>query len=933
MIVSGDKPLPMRIYVFTHTHWDREWYLSQRQFQVLLGDTMDEVLDTCEADPSFPPFTADGQTCLVEDYLEIRPEQRRRMLRLIDEGRILIGPWYTMPDIWLPDGESLIRNLQAGHLDCLEYGVEQPLIGYVPDSFGHIEQMPQILQGFGIGNYLFGRGKPCDADLAGLEFIWVGPDGQSEVTAHVLPEGYMNAMMLPAVTEHRVLQDTIERALKPYMERSAAPQIALLCNGVDHIWLQQDLPEILESARRLFPDYEIRAGGIQDYLTDFASRPVELKRHSGILQSRKLSSDLLHGTWSSRVDHKLANARSLMVLESWAEPLTALASVLLGAKARRSEINLAWRLLFQNHAHDSICGCSADSVGLDVDRRYAQSQEISESIAADALGHWSEAFSSAGGARLLVVAGLGGRTGCVEVRIDSSTEACPTIRDENGSALPMQNLARRKISRQDVVLNRDEPEASNYLEMGMRSFEFWEHRVLIQPPASPACSLHAYEISSQDTAPAPISAPVTVGESFLENDLVRADVIANGTLRVLHKATGVIYSGLLELRDEADIGGGYVFTPIANEPARSSTECVAKISMTEQGPLRGGLRIEVNWSLPVEAGLDRLSRSTATAICDWITEVTLEAGSETLRFHSKLTNRAKEHRIRLLFPLPFATNQAHVERSFVVTQDSPDRYEADPGQNSHAMRNWVALEDPVGGMAFIGKGLHEWTLNDNRLEVTVLRSVPFVRTCGSWLTPDGLMLKEVSFDYALAFYGGTWRDGQVPARAAEIVHESFAQAFGQAKPTWSPLPHASVVFDEVTPAGNVEVSSHRSNWQRHFSVRDGWRRDRALVLKKSPETITTSCVPVRWSNPHVLLSAFKRADDTKAGSDLILRFYSLAAQDAEVVFTFGLPVVQACLTDLREIPSESLTIMENSTRLTMRPFQIVTLRLQVGEPV
>jgi mannosylglycerate hydrolase len=147
-----------RAFVVSHTHWDREWYLTQRQFQVLLAETLDEVMDALEIDPAFRTFVADGQTSIVQDYLELRPQRSAQLLRLAQAGRLAAGPWYTMPDLWLPSGEALIRNLLRGRLDCERMGIRPQQVGYVPDSFGHIEQMPQILNGFGIDSYFFSRG-------------------------------------------------------------------------------------------------------------------------------------------------------------------------------------------------------------------------------------------------------------------------------------------------------------------------------------------------------------------------------------------------------------------------------------------------------------------------------------------------------------------------------------------------------------------------------------------------------------------------------------------------------------------------------------------------------------------------------------------------------------------------------------------------------
>src|SRR4029078_12043722 len=110
------------IHVVSHTHWDREWYLTYEQFRFRLVTLIDRVLDLLDADPSYKHFHLDGQTIVLEDYLEIRPEQEPRLRRATEEGRILIGPWYVMPDEFLVSGESLVRNVLRGHRISRQFG-------------------------------------------------------------------------------------------------------------------------------------------------------------------------------------------------------------------------------------------------------------------------------------------------------------------------------------------------------------------------------------------------------------------------------------------------------------------------------------------------------------------------------------------------------------------------------------------------------------------------------------------------------------------------------------------------------------------------------------------------------------------------------------------------------------------------------------------
>src|SRR5579885_3318058 len=154
---AKDRPYSVRsamtrqlnIILVPHTHWDREWYQTFQQFRIRLVKTIDKLLDILDQDDQFTYFMLDGQTIVLDDYLEVQPEQEERLRRYIQAGRILVGPWYLQPDEFLVSGEALIRNLQIGLQRASQFGTPMR-VGYVPDCFGHIAQLPQILQGCGI---------------------------------------------------------------------------------------------------------------------------------------------------------------------------------------------------------------------------------------------------------------------------------------------------------------------------------------------------------------------------------------------------------------------------------------------------------------------------------------------------------------------------------------------------------------------------------------------------------------------------------------------------------------------------------------------------------------------------------------------------------------------------------------------------------------
>jgi mannosylglycerate hydrolase len=182
-----------RVHIVPHTHWDREWYLPYQAFRLKLVELLDDLLPALEADPGYAHFLLDGQMAVVEDHLAVRPAAEEPLRRLVASGRVAMGPWYALPDEFLVSGETLIRNLQRGLRVAARFGGAME-VGYLPDMFGHVAQMPQLLRGFGMEHAVVWRGVPAAVDRSG--FWWRSPDG-SEVRAEYLPQGYGNGARSP----------------------------------------------------------------------------------------------------------------------------------------------------------------------------------------------------------------------------------------------------------------------------------------------------------------------------------------------------------------------------------------------------------------------------------------------------------------------------------------------------------------------------------------------------------------------------------------------------------------------------------------------------------------------------------------------------------------------------------------------------------------
>jgi mannosylglycerate hydrolase len=311
-------------------------------------DVVDDVLDALEADEHLR-FTLDGQLATIDDYLVIRPEAEARIRALVRSGRLAIGPWQTLVDEFLVDGETIVRNLEAGLERAVELGGGMR-IGYLPDMFGHVAQMPQILRNVGIDTAVVWRGVP--AAVHSHRFVWESPDGSS-VVAEYLPGGYGNAAYVQDA-------ETLEQRYRSWF---GADDILGMV-GTDHMALVRDLPA------------DAHVGTLAEYLAGAGAARDGLTTWRGELRSAARA-NLLPGVVSARIDLKAACSRAERWLERYAEPL----HTLYGEEWPEPFLREAWSRMFQNAAHDSICGCSADEVSAQVLVRYAEAEQIGRELA------------------------------------------------------------------------------------------------------------------------------------------------------------------------------------------------------------------------------------------------------------------------------------------------------------------------------------------------------------------------------------------------------------------------------------------------------------------------------------------------------------------------------------------------------------------------
>ena len=362
---------PYNIHIVSATHWDREWYLTFQEFRIQLVDLIDHLLDIIDTDPDFKHFMLDGQIITVDDYLEIRPERAAKIAELAKAGKLVVGPWYVLADEWLASPEALVRNMRIGMESSKRFG-KPMMVGYLPDEFGHIAQMPQILNGFGIDCAFFMRGaRPHEH---GAQIWWQAPDG-SRVLGHC--QSYVDGGHLPDDVD-QVFERFNE--IKDTQSQRTKTHTLLIMNCADHQEPQPYLTKMIEAYNRKHPD-KVAHSTLEEFFAELKASVGKLPTRVGELRDdlRCMNGVSLRETLSSRMFNKQANQRTEDALEKWAEPFTGIAAMM-GCGHSSAQLVYAWKLLLQNHPHDSICGCSIDRVHSQMTARFEGAQEIANKL-------------------------------------------------------------------------------------------------------------------------------------------------------------------------------------------------------------------------------------------------------------------------------------------------------------------------------------------------------------------------------------------------------------------------------------------------------------------------------------------------------------------------------------------------------------------------
>ncbi len=748
--------------VISHTHWDREWYKPFEIFRTKLVRLIDEVLEIISENKNFI-FHLDAQTVVLEDYFEIRPENEEIIKKYVTSGNIVIGPWYLQNDFYLTSGEATMRNLLYGGEIAEKYG-KCSNVGYMPDQFGIISAMPQILSGFKIRSAVFGRGYMYYTAESGKlkriskppEFIWKGEDG-SEVLGVFLQRWYNNAQRLPEDTN--ALKNLILENEKAY-ENSNAP-VVLLMNGVDHLFPQKNVLSVIDKAQEFC---DIKQYRLDDYIEQiseyFENNPEKIEKYSGALD-KGTDYEILKGCRSSRIYLKQQNVKAQDLLENKLEPLYSYLE-LKGMKGVYpfGELKYLWKSLLKLHPHDNICGCSTDAVHKHMEIDF----EKIENCGTDLLNRGMEILArhtkltNDENAYVITVFNPTERDFCgvVETHIDIPVEEKPEnikIVDGNGNEILFETIKRKKMNADYY---------SDYNLPVMR--EIYRYYLLLN-----AC-VNAYSYSNYTL--------VKTGEKF---KIKKFDLCANeiennfyivgfdGCPYIIDKRTQNKIENPFYFEYSADCGDSYVYRH-GGEPVEFK---ICKFSVVENSPLKKSVVFEYRITCPEKFDFKRMKPSNNYVSFGAKLIVGLYANSSVLEIKYVVDNKACDCRLRLAINGGLSDFKTYSDEPFNYLERTPFENCAVSDSNVHHDTSFINMRGGKSGVEIYTSGEHEFEIKNSTALITLLRATgvitrnefTFKESGEGWRVFDNQVNRKIS--------------GKIGLRFCE--NESFSSVFVMAK--------------------------------------------------------------------------------------------------------------------------------------------------------
>ncbi|MGX5004320.1 mannosylglycerate hydrolase [Enterobacter hormaechei] len=844
-----------RVHITPHMHWDREWYFTTEASRILLVNNMEEILTRLEQDTEYKYYVLDGQTAVLEDYFAVKPENRPRVKALVAAGKLIIGPWYTQTDTTLVSGESIVRNLMYGIRDCLAFG-EPMKIGYLPDSFGMSSQLPHIYNGFGITRTMFWRGCSERHGTDKTEFLWQSQDG-SEVTAQVLPLGYAIGKYLPE--DEAGLRKRLDTYFE-VLEKASVTKEILLPNGHDQMPLQQNIFAVMDKLREIYPQRQFVMSRFEEVFDHIDAHRDELATLKGEFIDGKYMR--VHRTiGSTRMDIKIAHARIENKIVNVLEPLATLAWTL-GFEYHHGLLEKMLKEILKNHAHDSIGCCCSDKVHREVMSRFELAEDMADNLTCFYMRKIVDNMPQSEEDKLVMF----NLTPWPREEVINTTIRLRAsqfrLLDDRGNEIPYCLRSAREIDpglidRQIVHYGNYDPFMEFDIQLNQILPSMGYRTLYIEPHV--AGKLLAAEKSS---------------EALLENAFWEITLNDDGTLRLLDKASGLIYDRALEIEESSDDGDEYDYSPSREEWRLTSAQGEHEVEVIHEA---WQSRAVIRHRMAVPADLAERSARQQTGTLEAELTVTLSHNSRRIDVEARLGNHADDHRVRVLIPTPFTADTVLADTQFgSLTRPVQDEAMANWQEEGWKeaplpvwnLLNYAVLQERRNGMALFTEGLREFEVTGERQKTFALTLLRGVGVLGK----EDLLLRPGRPSGIKMPVPDSQMRGQLTCRFSLFSFNGTPVSAGVAQQTKSWL----------TPV--------------HCYNKIPWD---AMKLNRASFTTPCSYSLLTLAPNGCVLSALKKAEDR---DEMILRLYNPSGtRSCDVALSVNREVQACCETDMNEV--------------------------------
>lgn len=713
------------IYTVAHTHWDFEWYFTRQEARIQFIFHMDEVLAALKKN-QLDYYALDGQMSILEDYLAIFPEREEEIKNFVKAGRLFVGPWFTQIDEMTTSGESTVRNLRIGIQEAENLG-NCMRIGYLPDSFGQSQDMPKILNGFGIDQALFWRGMPKEAETR--YFYWTSNDGSKVLTANI-KNGYYAGVDLIEQDNFDGLFERISTETKSnaHLLPVGGDQRAVDFNLKERIAkananVSTDVQFIEGSYPEFFNALEKEAGAFSEFSGEFID-PSDSKIHRGI--------------YSSRYDLKRIYDQLERVLTYQLEPMSALANNY-GITAKQGLMNSLWKTVARGQAHDSAGGCNSDETNQDILMRGINALQEAQSCVDYLLRKLSISVNDEKENDLFIWNPLPFRKKTLRKITVSTKVASFALVDQAGKTIHFEILDQQKENA--GCLRRNPAEMLNnyyYLTTIMAECEL---------PAMGWLQLQILE--SND------SINVLCAAERIENDHFLLQ-FQEGKFELFSKDKQKWYIDFLKVEDGGDEGDTYDFSPAFEDWVLTLDFAATKELRVEQGNLLSRMIVKGKWKLPYNLA-SRKAQKLDSAV-DYILELQLTKNSTAIDVKLTIDNQVLDHRLRLLIMTDVQATHSYADTQFgVIKRPVEDQhlhdwreigYKEEP-TSMRPMIHFANVHDEQSSWSFLTKGTKDFQIVGkayDTLAITFFRGVGFLGRPDTMRRPgdaSGLQTKVV----------------------------------------------------------------------------------------------------------------------------------------------------------------------------------------------